>query len=450
MGRSLPPEPASSRPTLHLFATNFEKDLHNAKCLQNLDGEEVIYKCQDSGEVKGIRGEKEIHIKVNCTVVLIVNLSDDLVNGLSGTVTETGKESVVVYFPDLNRTECIPFYNFTKYDPILKVDIGSRKQLPLTLGYALTVHKAQGVTVDRVVIECKNMFQYGQLTVAVSRVTKKKGLQLKNFSESLLKIPPKELTDFYQRTPLTVMDDKSCCSNMHVLNVNIQQVEISPASEISEDPYDSSEDEDTLLEQVELIEKHLHPGAVTHHLPEDININSDILDTIPIVDPPELAQQVQEKEVLISLQQNQTELHTLIEFLWDEIYSMKEKHLKGERTRRSMNFTRILIKFLSSKDYNARVTCMCTKQELSVSFFNVTFKISQRLRELVLKETVKPIIEKTTQMSEESTDEFTESPDGVGKIRYISGWCVNSVRKKIRPCEEGSGFCPLAETHQSL
>ncbi|KAJ8306962.1 hypothetical protein KUTeg_015046 [Tegillarca granosa] len=94
------------------------------------------------------------------------------------------EDSIKVNF-SLNQTAVnVKRFSFTKYSPNLKKDVGRRYQFPLKLCYSVTVHKAQGMTLDRICIDCKNMFQFGQLVVGLSRARKKKGLHILNFSRN--------------------------------------------------------------------------------------------------------------------------------------------------------------------------------------------------------------------------------------------------------------------------
>ena len=67
-----------------------------------------------------------------------------------------------------------------------KVAQVSRRQFPLTLSWACTIHKVQGQTLDKIVISCEGRYQPGQFYVAVSRVTKLSGLFFLNFNENCI------------------------------------------------------------------------------------------------------------------------------------------------------------------------------------------------------------------------------------------------------------------------
>ena len=60
-----------------------------------------------------------------------------------------------------------------KTDSVIEKETGSFEQFPLQLGYALTIHKAQGKTLDKVIIDTnKGAFTHGQMYVALSRTRK--------------------------------------------------------------------------------------------------------------------------------------------------------------------------------------------------------------------------------------------------------------------------------------
>jgi hypothetical protein len=74
--------------------------------------------------------------------MLIANTSGILVNGLRGFVQEMMDDHVKVKFNNTGEVSIRPF-SFSYFDPNLKYDIGCRKQSPLQLSFAITIHKCQ-------------------------------------------------------------------------------------------------------------------------------------------------------------------------------------------------------------------------------------------------------------------------------------------------------------------
>lgn len=77
-------------------------------------------------------------------------------------------------------------------------DIAERNQVPLILSWALSIHKAQGQTIDRLVVDLRRVFEKGQAYVAVSRATSCDRLQITGFNEKLVHVD-KRVTAFYDK-----------------------------------------------------------------------------------------------------------------------------------------------------------------------------------------------------------------------------------------------------------
>ena len=62
--------------------------------------------------------------------------------------------------------------SFCRYDASLGKDVCSRRQLPLKLAFSTTVQNAQGLSIDLLEVDCKDIFAPGQLSVAIGRAIK--------------------------------------------------------------------------------------------------------------------------------------------------------------------------------------------------------------------------------------------------------------------------------------
>lgn len=160
-----------------------------------------------------MRAEKELHLCVGAQVMLIKNLdtSAGLVNGsrgvvvgfssnfnfpdkdnyigkVAGLISPTYKWPVVRFACD-GRTRTIGAEQEKVEDG--GVEVARRIQVPLILAWALSVHKCQGMTLDRVETDLSKAFDYGMVYVALSRVKGLEGLRLTGFDPGRIKVNPK-------------------------------------------------------------------------------------------------------------------------------------------------------------------------------------------------------------------------------------------------------------------
>ena len=110
-----------------------------------------------------------LHLKKGAPVVLLANLTDKLVNGVQGVVDSMFANSVIVHLASLQTSTTLVPHRFTVYDPKLSREVACRKQIPLKLAFAFTVHRAQRLTIPRHEVDCRKMGFPGQLGVALSR-----------------------------------------------------------------------------------------------------------------------------------------------------------------------------------------------------------------------------------------------------------------------------------------
>ena len=172
-----------------LYCTNASVDHENAGELARLPGATHTYSAAETGDKtalealdKSCPAPSSLQLKVGAQVVLVWNLSDRLVNGSRGVVTGFSGASglPVVRFNNGEVREIEP----TTWTRSKEGHKGSRMQIPLKLAWALTVHRAQGMTLDKVECVLGDAFAEGQVYVALSRVTSLHGLRLNSFSAS--------------------------------------------------------------------------------------------------------------------------------------------------------------------------------------------------------------------------------------------------------------------------
>jgi ATP-dependent DNA helicase PIF1 len=144
--------------------------------------------------VEHCMADKDIVLKVGAQVMCIANLEmQGLVNGSQGIVVDiSSHKEVRVKFNDGLVRVMSPHTWLSQSIP----DMGL-KQLPLILAWAITIHKAQGVSLDMAQIDAGDtIFEHGQTYVALSRVKSLAGLYLKAFNPQRIKVD-KVVVDYY-------------------------------------------------------------------------------------------------------------------------------------------------------------------------------------------------------------------------------------------------------------
>ena len=140
--------------------------------------------------------DKKITLRIGSIVMCVVNLSSTIYNGSKGIVIEFKDGNPLVKFNEITML-ITPYVWQSEKIPILGI-----KQLPLIHAWAITIHKSQGMTLDKVYIDLGNdIFESGQTYVALSRVKTLEGLFLKKLDISKITIN-KKVKMFYTNLEL--------------------------------------------------------------------------------------------------------------------------------------------------------------------------------------------------------------------------------------------------------
>ncbi|MBO4507863.1 MAG: AAA family ATPase [Spirochaetaceae bacterium] len=184
--------PITSNEIVNLVTTNAMADNKNTSEYQKLlDPNEILFNAKVSGIIPkdgNLPAPATITLKIGTQVIITANESD-YKNGTIGTVAAISKNGVSVKIEKENRTVFVtPYtweykeYVYDKTTDSFELTIkGTYTQIPLKYGWAITIHKSQGLTLDSTAINFgRGTFCTGQGYVAVSRVRSVNGLYFLN------------------------------------------------------------------------------------------------------------------------------------------------------------------------------------------------------------------------------------------------------------------------------
>jgi hypothetical protein len=203
-----------------LTARNARADEINNVELNKLPGKTSSYEAKIKGNFKVKMVTPEIlNVKPGAQVMFTKNNGNRWVNGTLGQVVSVGNDEIKVKLKDTGRVESVKTekWEVKKYEYDYKTNkikeeaTAEFTQFPLTLAWALTIHKSQGLTLDSIKIDLGGSgkaFATGQAYVALSRCKTMDGISLEDpLSMKDVKTDPR-IVDFYNIIGEQIKEEK--------------------------------------------------------------------------------------------------------------------------------------------------------------------------------------------------------------------------------------------------
>jgi hypothetical protein len=441
-------------PPIHIYFTKLPTAVHNSYMLTNLPGEALKFKSIDTGRKALLNNTvaEVLMLKPGCKVMLLFNVNNNLKNGTFGTFLNSSGDSnsLQVKFPNLGVVN-LQRKTWYKYDKSGNIQ-ASRTQFPLSLSYAITVHKAQSTTLDSVVVHCSQEFDSGQTYVAISRVKSEENLQVIGFNKRYLLPPPPEIAQVSTTQHGNPVQTLECCSKIDLDGENYKLDR--DTNEFVDDGHPSLFDTDIATQEEiakQCFEENQGSTVDLHRILHSMT-NGDTR----LVSPPpafsimtfleSLKNDSSTDEVSEHVKaaanygiENLPIFELLTKVLWRRVAHLFDDYISenaGEVQISSRNFTRITAKlnelFLTNEyrsdimaAFSIRkwsdITCgqRCLGAQL---LFHIYQLFVAEVRKLANMGEIEQI---TLQVSEMGAD-------GRGKVRYIGGWAVRKLLEKSK------------------
>lgn len=212
-------DPPDEEDYIYLGTHNYQVDNINDDKLNKLETKKEIYRGQVTGKFKekDMPTKTELELKIGAQVMFVKNIyrsTERLYNGMIGKITSLEDDKIFVKTKEYDHpimVERIVWENIrytwnNKRNQIDEEIIGTFSQFPLKLAWAITVHKSQGLTFDKIVADLGSSFTFGQVYVALSRCTTLDGIVLKSkISQNEIKVDQRVLDYSRNKLPLNLI-----------------------------------------------------------------------------------------------------------------------------------------------------------------------------------------------------------------------------------------------------
>jgi hypothetical protein len=204
-----------------LTTHNYKAESINSEELTKLKGESKKFKAKISGDYpeKSYPTELELEFKIGAKVMFLKNDKETprrYFNGKIGEITSFANDKIEVKCPDEapitvvpERWENISYSTSPETKQIKENLLGTFDQYPLRLAWAITIHKSQGLTFDKAIIDAGQAFTPGQVYVALSRCRSLEGMVLlSQINRQSLHVDKNIILHSKQKLPLDILNNQ--------------------------------------------------------------------------------------------------------------------------------------------------------------------------------------------------------------------------------------------------
>ncbi|CAH1277388.1 PIF1 [Branchiostoma lanceolatum] len=409
------------RVDVRLYSLRQDMNVYNEQRIAAFEGIETRYVARDSGPSKGgldklCQAPRVLVLKKGAPVVLLQNLfsiSPNLVNGCTGIVKDFSNGKPLITF-QTGETHIIKRHVFPYYDE--GQFIAARSQLPLQLGFSMTVHKSQGSSISHLEIVDVHMFAPGQQYTAYTRAISPDSLRvLPGYSKHVIKPHPLVL-NFYDTRVRVLQDLVVPCISKCTLSCEPQDAHV--------------------------------VGNNTHD-----TLDSQTLPSIPIpdgYDTKDILKLLREDirpnfknkyDVVMCLDYQKESLQSLIAYLilsieeWLKDKTFDKKRGKEVTARKTLT-SHILKIYEIAQDGETHARWRCVLSEINIPSSRDADKVLVRLVTVIhrhitnvsdIVSDVKEKLKGELAQMQPNTRVYNASKANCGKVRYLMGWAVYRV-----------------------
>ena len=435
----------------HIYFKRLLVALHNRLALKNLPLPQFTFEAENTNLIKGMNwpGSSILHLRPGCPVMLVWNLNNELKNGSRGVFEECVGDTLKVSFPGVCSI-LIEKQTWFKRNKEGKI-VGSIRQFPIVLAYAITCHKSQGLTLSAAVVHCSSEFVLGLTYVALSRVRDPANLQVLNFRSTNL-LPPSSRVIRECSTDLgQIEEDLRCCRNKELCEDFFEvkdkyAIEEKDCDETFNFPselndglvasYFERADDEPVIDLVQVYGELSKPDSELSSPPPSIAV-SEMLASMRVDKP--LSVFAKDKNTCI--QQLQEVLHdkatAFVNLTWFHLYEIFNDHIIENPDEVIVNISRggftectaKLHQFLNSPQFQQYIKALFNCTEVSPPLIAAATEIATKLYEEFLGQLVLVISRRSEEERQEPIrfDVSEMTGPGKAKIRHVGGWAIRAT-----------------------